>query len=197
MDFNAESVSAVLKYSHDIVRSQNIEIDKLFTKDLLEHSENVARIAVSLGSAYNYDFQSLLNIGVGGLLHDYGKVFISNDVLQKPSRLNENELGLVQGHPSRGYRELKKYVFQPEVMQIVLMHHEKLDGSGYPSALSEIPILVQIVTVSDMFEAITANRPYHKATSPMDAVRILRESPGLNQVIVSILSELLYRYKNI
>ena len=185
------SSDTVLALSKGILQGKGIILENSYSKDLYRHSESVAVLAVKLGIEYNLNLQELLDLGVGGYLHDYGKVSITERILNKPAGLSDMEYYLMQAHPSRGYRDLKKYGLDSNVMDIVLKHHEKLDGSGYPSAISDLSILVQIITVCDMFDAIHSKRSYHDSVSREKAIEVLENSQGLNQVIVKVLSELL------
>lgn len=184
-------VDTVLLLSQGIIEDKGIALKNSYSSDLYRHCENVAQLSVRLGIFYNLNLQELTDLGVGGLLHDYGKISITDNILNKPSGLSDMEFYLMQAHPSRGYRDLKKYGFNSNIMDIVLKHHEKLDGSGYPSALSDLSILVQITTVSDMFDAIHSKRSYHDPVTIENTIEVLKGSPGLNQVIIKVLSDLL------
>ena len=184
-------IETVLSLSQGIIESKGIMLKNSYSSDLYRHCENVAKLSVRLGIFYNLNLQELTDLGVGGYLHDYGKISITDNILNKPSGLSDMEFYLMQAHPSRGYRDLKKYGFNTSIMDIVLKHHEKLDGSGYPSALSDLSILVQIVTVSDMFDAIHSKRSYHDPVTIEGTIKVLEGSPGLNQTVVKVLSDLL------
>ena len=184
-------VETVLSLSQAIIENKGIILKKSYSSDLYTHCANVAELSVRLGIYYNLNLQELTDLGVGGYLHDYGKISITDSILNKPTGLSDMEFYLMQAHPSRGYRDLKKYNFNTNIMDIVLKHHEKLDGSGYPSALSDLSILVQITTVSDMFDAIHSKRSYHDPVTIENTIEVLKGSPGLNQVIVKVLADLL------
>ena len=90
--------------------------------------------------------------------HDIGKIEISSSILNKPGKLTDEERLVIESHPVMGYPYLLQYHFPKTVMDIVLYHHEKLDGSGYPAHKTDIPLMVQLVTVTDVYEAIRAKR---------------------------------------
>ncbi|MDY7002204.1 MAG: HD domain-containing protein, partial [Thermodesulfobacteriota bacterium] len=101
-------------------------------------------------------------IRVASLLHDIGKIYVPAEILAKPGKLTDMEFGIMKTHPKVGYEILKKISFPWPVAEVVLQHHERLDGSGYPSGLSEEEILpgAKILAVADVVEAMSSHRPY-------------------------------------
>lgn len=152
-----------------------LEVTRLKTKDegTYVHSLAVSALMMQLARALGYDDDAVRELGVAGLLHDVGKLMVPNAVLNKTSKLDANERQLVRNHPEVGYRMLKQ---QGNVSGIVLdvcrLHHEALDGSGYPLGLKgdRISAEVRLATVCDVFEALTSARPYKKAWSTKDAI---------------------------
>lgn len=181
----------ILSLSEQTILEQGLSLKNIYQPMLYTHSRNVAVLSILLGDIYRLNLQELLDLGTGGLLHDYGKISIADSILEKPSALSDQEFYLMRGHPSQGYRELKRYGFDKNVLEIILMHHEKLDGSGYPSGVSELSTVVQIVTIADMFDAIHARRSYHDAQSVEKTIDILKNSPGLNQTMVKLLADVI------
>lgn len=117
---------------------------------------------------------AIRQIGVGALLHDIGKSKIRQDILTKPGSLNPAEFEEIKKHPVHGVEMCQYMELEQSVAQCVLFHHEKLDGSGYPTGTRNVPKHVQVVTVADMFDAITCDRPYRKhKISTFDALKIL------------------------
>jgi HD-GYP domain-containing protein (c-di-GMP phosphodiesterase class II) len=102
---------------------------------------------------------------ITGLLHDVGKVAVPSEILSKPGKINQNEFIIIQNHSRIGYEILKRIEFPWPVTMAVLQHHERLDGSGYPSGLSgeEIIIEARILGVADVVEAMSSHRPYRAA----------------------------------
>jgi HD-GYP domain-containing protein (c-di-GMP phosphodiesterase class II) len=120
-------------------------------------------------------------LATGGLLHDIGKLSIPDEILGKPGRLTDEEFAEIKRHPAIG-RDLLKELggFQPLVLELVESHHERLDGAGYPHAVSaaELPLEVRILTVSDVYDALTANRVYRSAWNSERALALLHEESG-------------------
>lgn len=186
-----DKIDHIINLSLKIITDKGINLKELYPEDLFIHCLGVAHLAIALGIEYNFNLQDLLDLGVGSLVHDYGKIEIAEKILNKSGALDNSEYQLIQSHTSIGYRELKQYSFNKEVLDIVLYHHERNNGFGYPSASTSIPILVQIVSVADVYNAITSDRCYHRGSSSSEALSILKEDKGLNQVAVSILEDLI------
>ncbi len=126
------------------------------------HERRVAQIAVALAAELGLDEHQQEGLRVAGNLHDVGKIMIPAEILSKPSKLSPIEYALVQGHVQAGYEVLKKVVFPWPVAQVVLQHHERMDGSGYPQGLKGEAILFEarIMAVADVVEAMSSHRPY-------------------------------------
>ncbi len=129
------------------------------------HQSRVAKLSVAIGEELSLSEERLENLRFASLLHDIGKIHIPAEILNKPYSLNKIEMGLVRTHPRIGYEILKSIDFPGPVPEIVLQHHERIDGSGYPDALSgdEILIEAQILGVSDLIESMSSRRPYRSA----------------------------------
>lgn len=182
-----EKVNHILQYSQKEILAKGICIGETYTRDLMAHTERVAAIAVLLGILYQFNLDTLIHLGIGGYLHDIGKCDITSRILDKPKRLSSTEYQLVQSHPSIGYRNLQPYGFSEDIMDMVLYHHEKLDGSGYPTGKTSLPIEVQLLTIADMLDAILSKRVYHESRSPKEVFAILEQEKGLNQTAITIL----------
>jgi HD-GYP domain-containing protein (c-di-GMP phosphodiesterase class II) len=116
---------------------------------------------------------------LAGSLHDLGKLAIPEEILRKPSALNESERLVLQRHPQIGYRMLESLGVEP-IAEWVLHHHERWDGSGYPDGLraEQIPLGARIIFVADAFDAMTSERVYRKPLSERDAVAELERCAG-------------------
>ena len=180
-------VQTVLEYCRREISARGLNLSRLYPEELYRHCEQVAILSILLGILYDFDLHRLLNLGMGGYLHDIGKCEIAGFVLDKPGLLDQTECQLIQAHPSIGYRRLQPYAFDEEITDCVLWHHEKLDGGGYPTGRKDIPILVQLVTIADMFDAIYRKRVYHEDRTLEEVFHILDVSPGLNETAVDIL----------
>jgi len=132
------------------------------------HSERVTEMALALGRELDLDEADLNTLHRGGLLHDIGKIGVPGTVLDKPGKLTEEEFALVQQHPDIGARILAPIEAFSASLPLVRHHHEKWDGTGYPSGLEgeEIPFLARILTVADAYDAIGSPRPYRPAVAP-------------------------------
>jgi len=133
-----------------------------------EHSVNVCVVSLVIGIDLNLPPEDLKQLGTGALLHDVGKISISEDVLNKPSSLTENEFNEVKAHTVIGYQMLLDAGISQEAAMIALCHHERYDGSGYNRNLAgeEIPLLSRIVTLADSYDAMSNDRVYKKKLSP-------------------------------
>ena len=139
------------------------------------HCERLARHAVRLGRAMGLPDEDLDALHRGGYLHDVGKVGVPDAVLLKPGPLTRDEFELMKRHPEIGDTLCAPLQSLRAVRPIVLCHHERLDGSGYPAGLrgDEVPLLAQIVGIVDVYDALTSQRPYRGALPPEEAARHL------------------------
>src|SRR6185503_12257448 len=129
-----------------------------------------------------------------GLLHDIGKIGIPLAYLQKPAKLTTEEYEVVKLHPSIGHDICRPLRTMAPLLPLIRGHHERLDGSGYPDHLrgEQIPTSVRCLTVADIFDALTSDRPYRRALNREGALRIMREEAGVGMWDSSII-ELLDR----
>lgn len=128
-----------------------------------KHSVNVAILSILTSKALNYSESDIKNIALGAFLHDVGKMLVDQNLISKPDILTDDERIAVEKHPEFGYKIIEDIeTLSFTTKQIILLHHEKLDGSGYPFGLKgiEIPEYVRLVTLCDMYDAMTTNRVY-------------------------------------
>jgi putative nucleotidyltransferase with HDIG domain len=144
------------------------------------HSERVSALSVAVGRQMQLPDDQLDVLRLGALLHDIGKIGISDAVLRKPGALTPDEFEVIQEHPAVGARILRSVPFLAPHLAIVELHHERPDGHGYPHRLrgDEIPLLARIVHVADAFDAITSARAYRPARGSADALRELWRHAG-------------------
>jgi HD-GYP domain-containing protein (c-di-GMP phosphodiesterase class II) len=138
------------------------------------HCVNVCVLALTVGRFLGLKPNALFPLGLGALLHDLGKLRVPQEILNKPGRLTEEEFQLMKAHPELGHLMLRdSEKLPPESLDIVLHHHERLDGRGYPHGLSGFAIdrLTKIVSIVDVYDAITSDRAYHDAISPASALK--------------------------
>jgi putative nucleotidyltransferase with HDIG domain len=126
------------------------------------HSERVAEIADGIAAVLGFDAGERRVMRRAALLHDIGKLAVSNRILDKPGRLNDEEFRAVQTHPAHTLNILRRAPCFAELADLAANHHEKLDGSGYPRSLRapELDLPMRVLAVADVFEALTADRPY-------------------------------------
>jgi putative nucleotidyltransferase with HDIG domain len=142
------------------------------------HSVAVCGLMIALARQLNMSEELVREAGLAGLLHDIGKIVISNQILNKPGKLTDTEFAVMKTHPERGLRILQKSdSVSPAVLDVCLHHHEKIDGTGYPDGLKGdgISILARMGAVSDVYDAITSDRPYKKGWLPAEAIRKMAE----------------------
>ncbi len=148
------------------------------------HSERVTEYALKLGKAMALDLEEMELLKYAAMMHDLGKIGVSDAVLNKPGRLTKEEYEEIKGHAQRTYEILSKMRFSRplrDIPQLASAHHERLNGSGYPQGLAgdEISLVPRILAVVDVYEALTAtDRPYRKAFTPEEAIQILEEEKG-------------------
>jgi len=132
-----------------------------------EHCIRVGEIALEIGKACSLSSKEMEDLFIGSMLHDIGKVFIPEKILNKPNRLTENEYKAIKEHSQDGYDFLFKCKHFRPAANIILHHHERYDGKGYPYGLkgSEIPFLSRIVSIADSFDAMISIRPYKRTMS--------------------------------
>ena len=144
----------------------------------LLHSVSVCALLVAFCRSRGMDAHTTWQAGLGGLLHDTGKALIPDHILNKPGRLTEQEFDIVKKHPQDGYDILRKCRdVGPIPLDITLHHHERRDASGYPRKFgaAEISELAQMAAIVDVYDAITAERCYHKGISAAEALRKIHE----------------------
>ncbi len=126
------------------------------------HQRRVASLADAVAREMKLPQDQVDGIRIAAMLHDIGKISIPGEILSKPGRLTEPEMAMIREHPQTGYDILKGIEFPWPVAQIVLQHHERMDGSGYPRGLSgeEIHLGARILMVADTYEAMVSHRPY-------------------------------------
>ena len=145
-----------------------------------EHIRRVALLAVELGEELGLPAHRLRTLAIGALLHDVGKLGVPDSILKKPGPLDDGEFEVIRGHPRSGERLLRQLGFSHGVRRLVLHHHERLDGSGYPRRLdaSRLDLDTRILAVCDVYDALISNRVYREAWSPQGALRLLRSEAG-------------------
>jgi putative nucleotidyltransferase with HDIG domain len=151
-----------------------IELKDPYTRG---HSDRVAEYALMIADTFNLPDDLKRVIKFGSIIHDCGKIGVPENILNKRSSLSIEEYDIIKNHPRWGADVALQANLDPRVVNIILHHHEKYDGSGYPAGLKgdEIPLEVQIVTAADVYDALTSDRCYRKRYSDEKAARIMLE----------------------
>jgi putative nucleotidyltransferase with HDIG domain len=149
--------------------------------ETLGHSRRVVEYAVIVAQAMDVVEPELTWIRRGAILHDVGKIGVSDAILRKPSKLDATEWDEMKRHPEMGYQMLKHIGFLKPALEIVHCHQERWDGSGYPRGLTgdDIPLGARIFAAVDTFDAMTSDRPYRAALSIEDARDEIRRFSGI------------------
>ena len=149
-----------------------------------EHDMQVATISKLIGEKLGLSDDTLTSLELGCLAHDLGKTGIPDDILLKPAKFDNQDRNIMEYHPLIGAKLVARHIQDDKVIDIILNHHERLDGSGYPAGLKgdEIGLLPRIVAVADTFEALVAKRPYKKSLSSDQALSLLREEVEMGRL---------------
>jgi len=173
----SEIVHLILKEEQTLHYLLNITSHDHYT---YTHSVSVGILAVALAKslfkdANNHDIHAL---GAGFFLHDLGKVGIDNNIINKPGKLDDEEMREMRRHPPLGFKLLHDTrQLTDESKTIVLQHHERVDGTGYPRGLrgNDIHVYARICAIADVYDALTSDRPYRNKMAPFDALKLMRE----------------------
>lgn len=163
------------------------------------HSMNVALICNVLARWLRMTDEEVTKATISGLLHDVGKTQIPDDIIKKPAKLTPDEFALVQRHPQAGYEILKKSSLSNDILNAVLMHHERCDGTGYPLRLTgrQIPTFARLVAIADVYDAMTSARVYRGPLCPFKTIEVF-EDEGLQkydtQFIMTFLENVVNTY---
>ncbi|HEX3629640.1 MAG TPA: HD-GYP domain-containing protein [Candidatus Dormibacteraeota bacterium] len=144
------------------------------------HNQRVAELAVQIGRAMELPNDTLRTLARAGLLHDVGKIGIPDSILSKPGSLDPDEWTVIKRHPEMGHAILARVDRLHHEAEIVIAHHERVDGSGYPRGLrgDQIPLEARILAVADTYDVLVSDRPYRKAMGRDRAIKILLEESG-------------------
>lgn len=145
------------------------------------HQRRVSILSCAIAKEMNLSEEQIEGTKIAGLIHDLGKISIPSEILSKPGRITDIEFSLIKNHPQIGYNILKATEFPWPIAQIVLQHHERMDGSGYPSGLSGEKILIEarILGLADVVEAISSHRPYRPALGIDKALEEISKKRGI------------------
>ena len=144
------------------------------------HSKAFVDIVLGIAEVLGLSEEDLRNLRFAAMLHDAGKIGIPEEILKKPAQLSGKEFRIIKEHPKKGAKILSPLARLKPAVEVILHHHEKFDGSGYPDRLSgeAIPLGARIMAVADSFEAMISRRPYRKSTSVPEAIREIKRYSG-------------------
>jgi len=144
------------------------------------HSERVSRISVAIGKRLGMPAEELETLRISALLHDVGKIAVDDAILKKPAALTDEEFEIMKTHPMKGYKIMSQIPAMEPYLPGMVMHHEMVNGKGYPKGLTgdQIPLQAKIVSVADTFDAMTIDRPYSKGMELQHALERLRSFVG-------------------
>ncbi|MDD2866677.1 MAG: diguanylate cyclase [Candidatus Omnitrophota bacterium] len=170
--YAVRSERSILEAIYSLAKS--IELRDRRTK---EHCDRMVEYAEKIAQRMGMNEQEVDNVRRAAMLHDIGKLGISDAILLKPGKLTPEEYEIVKKHPVIGADIISVAGFLKDIVPYILCHHEHFDGRGYPRGLKgeEIPLGARIIAVVDVYEALTSDRPYHKAISKDEAIKILKE----------------------
>ena len=175
----SELVSAADAFMGPTVRALLV---RLAHKDdyTAEHTRGVALRAVQVGEELGLPPARLRELAIGGLVHDVGKLAVPDEILQKPGALTDEEYDEIKRHPELGSDLVRQLGFSAQVARLVLDHHERLDGSGYPRGLGapDLDIETRILAVCDVFDALLSRRVYRPAWTLEKALELLSRESG-------------------
>lgn len=162
-------------------------------KYTLGHSERVSKYATALAKKLNLPEEKIEEIRIAGMLHDVGKIGVSDNILNKPSKLSNDEYEEIKRHPSIGSWILNTLNLPENTIEAINYHHERYDGKGYPLGLngSELSLETQLISLSDAYDAMTSERPYRSAMSHEEAIKEIKKASytQFNPALVALIEQ--------
>lgn len=226
-DFNTSLGDVNQSLQHVVTSSDNIDVDDLLeqTSQLLTNTSNTIGVLDMINHLRSYDdstFAHSLNVSIicnvfgqwlnmskpdlealtiAGYLHDLGKLLVPAEIIRKPGRLTEEEFNIIKQHPYLGYKHVENTNLDPRIKNAILMHHEKCDGSGYPSnlTLQQIDPFARIIAIADVYDAMTASRTYREGICPFHVIRMFEAEGYQNydvQYLLPFLKGIIQSYIN-
>ncbi len=192
---------AVTQLNHGHAQAIAELVDAIEWKDLytLGHVRRVASFAVMIGKEMGLPTLELRRLALGAQMHDVGKIGVPDRILTKPSKLTDEEFEVIKEHATRGYDIARSVKALEPAAEAIYLHHERVDGTGYPLGLAgdDIPLHARIVSVADAYDAMTSGRVYQPAVSHEDAIAELRRASGthFDAEVVEMFAEVMARLK--
>jgi len=171
-----------LDIEKDLLKSLLVMGDMIEARDTYTggHVWRVSQFAKLLASKFGLSNDEAIQLSIGGYLHDLGKIGIPDSILRKADKLTDMEFATIKTHPLIGADLLSEHPLANLVLDVVLHHHERLDGRGYPHGLDgdDLSLNAQLICLADAFDALTSSRPYRKGTKIEDALSLLMKDSG-------------------
>jgi putative two-component system response regulator len=195
---------AIRQRANAQVKLHFIQLTKMISRAMfavdpytVSHQERLAALVVTIGEKVGLNGEELEWLRVGALLHDIGKAAVPNSILSKPGKLTDEEWVLIRSHVKRGHEMLQDMDLPENVMDMVLNHHERLDGSGYPNGIrgNKLSTESRILGICDVVEAMSSHRPYRPARKKEEIITELKSGRGriYDPRIVDILIDVVER----
>jgi len=145
------------------------------------HQKRVANLARAIATEMKLSAEQIDGIRIAGAIHDIGKISVPSEILSKPSQLSTIEFEIIRNHPKAGYQILKEIEFPWPVAKIILQHHERINGSGYPAGITgkEIVLEAKVLAVADVVEAMASHRPYRPALGISESLKEISQNKGI------------------
>lgn len=186
---NINCINQTMEVSKKLVRSLKSHSEvklsianlKLYDDYTYNHSFGVSVLSIAIGLSMKLKTSDLYDLGFCALLHDIGKMAVPIEIIAKPSRLTYDEFQIVKQHPAKGAEFfLKRQLASKKICAGMLTHHEKFNGTGYPNGLmgDQIPLFGRIISVADVYDALTSVRPYRDPSTPAEAIEYIMGSSG-------------------
>lgn len=200
-----EVEDAVRKILDNVISNENIMLQLTGIKDIdnytFLHSVDVCIYSTIIGKKLGYSDEHLMSLGMGSILHDIGKCKVPINILQKPCSLTDDEASVMHLHSVYGYEIIRNiFGMNAKIARIAFQHHEKWNGSGYPLGITETSIdpLSRIVSLADVYDALTSDRVYKKRTLPHIAAEYIKRNSGtlFDPYIVDLFVESIAAYGN-
>ncbi len=175
-----QRTNAELSLAYDAAIESWAQVLELSNRDSGAHAYRVVELTIRLARSMSVAEQELKHFRRGALLHDVGKIGISESILNKPASLNDEEWKIMQRHPQLAYQLLSSVNYLAQALDIPHYHHERWDGSGYPEGLvgEQIPFPARLFAVVDVYDALTSTRPYRPACSRAVALDYIQQNAG-------------------
>jgi len=158
-----------------------VNLIALKSPNTASHCVRVAMLALEIGNAFNLPSDDMEDLFISSMLHDIGKVLVNDNILNKNMKLTEVEYEIIKGHSKKGFQILSQFEGMTNISKVIMHHHERYDGNGYPNGLKgkQIPFLSRIIAVADSFDAMVSNRPYRSKMNIKEAIKELERNKSL------------------